>query len=602
MAPLQLGLVAAFGVYALALAFNTRASIVSVPDDVWDSFNVSVSGHLRNGAPMLAPCFARYKGDLQAADLGQCATVQTKGGDLSFASSQFGAYLNSQWGNCQATGESCTIAQLRPDILTPILDSCDQGSVPTKYVDVRSVEDVQETLRFAGNKGLRLVVKNTGHDYSGRSSAPDSLALWMHNLQPPIELDEEFTPDGCGESAGPAITFGAGQQFEGIYDFVQERGYRIVGGSSLTVGAAGGWITGGGHSILTNELGLGVDNTQQLKAVLPNGNHVTANRCQNQDLFFALRGGGGGTFAVITEMTTRVHPIQEMQFVQMTFTTLGLLAQARLMDLLVDNGLKWADEGWGGYISIVSAGVTSVFLGTALISHAEAVESMKPLKKFATTLNIGIVEVKTTENYRDEIHAFTDIINLGYGPGTAWALSSRIIQRDTFADETKGFLSSSLHDILNKPTTLLEPSTRILSICLTMPSVYSKNIPESDQPGGPGHASIAPHWRKGVWQALHFRTYDGTITNPAIVRKIAQNAHDAMRPLRELTPDSGAYINEADPWEPNHVESFWGRENYERLLGVKKSVDPGNLLMVNQGVGWDENDGSFECYPDVYVS
>ncbi|KAL4792654.1 hypothetical protein BDV19DRAFT_400467 [Aspergillus venezuelensis] len=602
MAPLKVGLIAAFGVNALALAFDKRASVASVPDDVWDSFNASVSGNLRNGEPMLAPCFARYNGELQTADLGQCATVQTKGGDLSYASGQFGTYLNSQWGNCQANGESCTLAQLRPDILTPILDSCEQGSVPTKYVDLQNVENVQKTLKFAGDRGLRLVVKNTGHDYSGRSSAPDSLALWMHNLQPPIELDEEFTPDGCDASTGPTITFGAGQQFGGIYDFVQERGYRVVGGSSLTVGAAGGWITGGGHSILTNELGLGVDNVQQLKAVLPNGDLVTANRCQNQDLFFALRGGGGGTFAVITEMTTRVHPIKEMQFVQMTFITLGPLAQAKLLDFLVDNGLKWADEGWGGYISIVSAGVTSVFLGTALINHAEAVESMKPLKKFATTLNLGLVEVKTTTDYREEIYTFADTIKLGYGPGTAWAVSSRIIPRDTFADETKDALSSSLHDILNKPPALLEPSNRILSICLTMPSTYSKDLPESDQPGGPGHASIAPHWRNSVWQALHFRTYDGTITNPKVVRKIAQNAHDAMNPLRELTPNSGAYINEADPWEPDHVNSFWGAENYEKLLRVKNRLDPDNLLMVHQGVGWDESDGRFGCYPYVDAS
>ncbi|KAL4954525.1 hypothetical protein BDW69DRAFT_205151 [Aspergillus filifer] len=544
MAPLQLGLIAAFGVNALALAFNKRVSIASVPDDVWVCFNASVSGHLRNGEPMLAPCFARYNGEVPTADLAQCATVQTKGGDLAYASSQFGAYLNSQWGNCQATGESCTLAQLRPDILTPILVTCDQGSVPTKYVDVRSVEDVEESLKFAGDRGLRLVVKNTRHDYSGRSSAPDSLAL-MHNLQPPIELDEGFTPDGCDASTGPAISFGAGQQFAGIYDFVQEHGYRVVGGSSQTVGAAGGWITGRGHSILTNELGLGVDNVQQLRAVLPNGELITANRCQNQDLFSALRGDGGGTFGVITEMTTHLHPMKVMQFVQMTFTTLGPLAQAKLLDLLVVNCFEWADEGWRGYISIVSLGVTTVFLGTALIRYAEAVESMKPLKKFATTLNLGLVEVQTTIDYREDIHTFAVTINLGYGPGTAWALSSRIIQRDTFADQTKKLLSSSLHDILNKPPALLEPSTRILSIYL----------PESDQPGGPGHAYIAPHWRNGVWQALHFHSYDGTITNPNVVTKIAQNAHDVMNPLRELTPESGAYINEADPWEPNRIQS-----------------------------------------------
>ena len=77
----------------------------------------------------------------------------------------------------------------------------------------------------------------------------------MHNLQPPIELNKDFIADGCSESSGDSITFGAGQQFDGIYDFVEPLGYRIVGGSSITVGAAGGWITGAGHSMLSNELG-----------------------------------------------------------------------------------------------------------------------------------------------------------------------------------------------------------------------------------------------------------------------------------------------------------------------------------------------------------
>jgi hypothetical protein len=83
----------------------------------------------------------------------------------------------------------------------------------------------------------------------------------MHNLQPPIELNKDFIADGCSESSGDSITFGAGQQFQGIYDFVEPLGYRIVGGSSVTVGAAGGWITGAGHSMLSNELGTSQSNS-----------------------------------------------------------------------------------------------------------------------------------------------------------------------------------------------------------------------------------------------------------------------------------------------------------------------------------------------------
>ncbi|KAL4926697.1 FAD-binding oxidoreductase [Aspergillus undulatus] len=495
MAPLRLSLIATatFTAQTSGLAFNKGMLISSITDDEWNALNASVSGNLRNGEPITAPCYARYNGELQTAD--QCT-----------------------WGIYQATGEASTLGTLRPDILTPILDPCE------------SVGDVQKTLKFAGDNKLRLVVKNTGHDYRGGARRQTH---WLRG----------FHSHGCEESTGPAITFGAGQQFGGINDFVEENGYRVIGGSSLTMGAAGGWITGGGHS-------LGVDNVQQLKAVLPKDDYITANRCQNQDLFFALRGGGGGTFAVLTEMTTRVHPKKEMQFVQMTFTTLGPIAQSKLMDVLIDSGLRWAVERWGAGTSV------------SLLSHEEADALMKPLAKFAATLNLGLVQVKSTDDYRERIHAFTDIINLGYAPGSAWALSSRIIKRDTFSNKTNASLVSSLTDILNEPPDLLGPSSRILSICLKMASVYSKNLPDSDRPGEPGLASIAPRWRDGAWQALHFRAYDGTITNPDI----------------------------ADLWEPDYVGSFCGEENYERLLGIKRTVDPDNLLM---------GDGRFECYPDV---
>ena len=68
-------------------------------------------------------------------------------------------------------------------------------------------------------------------------------------------METSFTPDGCSAAVGDVITFGAGQEFEGIYEFAHSHNYRVVGGSSSSVGAAGGWITGGGHSMLSNELG-----------------------------------------------------------------------------------------------------------------------------------------------------------------------------------------------------------------------------------------------------------------------------------------------------------------------------------------------------------
>lgn len=190
---------------------------------------------------------------------------------------------------------------------------CYQGSVPSYYIEVTSVSDVQAALAFANSTKVPLVVKNSGHDYKGRSSAPNSLALWTHTYQPAIQLETDFTPEGCSASAGDGVTIGAGQGFDGVYAFAEANDITIVGGSDRTVGAAGGWLNGGGHGVMSNTLGLGVDNALQIKAVLPNGTYVTANRCQNQDIFYAIRGGGGSTFAVNMEVTYRANPKVTLQ-------------------------------------------------------------------------------------------------------------------------------------------------------------------------------------------------------------------------------------------------------------------------------------------------
>ena len=65
---------------------------------------------------------------------------------------------------------------------------------------------------------------------------------------------------------------------------------------------------GGGHSALSPALGLGVDRVLQFKIVTPDGKYRTVNKCQDSDLFFALRGGGGGTFGVVLESTFMASP------------------------------------------------------------------------------------------------------------------------------------------------------------------------------------------------------------------------------------------------------------------------------------------------------
>ncbi|KAL4786088.1 hypothetical protein BJX76DRAFT_346522 [Aspergillus varians] len=398
------------------------------------------------------------------------------------------------------TGDSCAMRITMPDLDTPATRPCLQGSVPCML-----------TLLFAKDNGLRLDVKNTGHDYLGRSSAPDSFALWTHHIQPPIELIENFVPDQCSEAVGDVIAFGAGQQFGGVYDFANAHGYRVVGGTSPSVGIAGGWTAGGGHSMLSNELGLGVDN--------------------NQDIFFALRGGGGGTFGVVTEMSYSVHPKKSMQFARVS---LAALNEDASMQPLIDLANRPAESGTLGNASASTADYHHIL--QAIIAREE------------------------------------DLVF----PSSAWALSS---PQD--------------HDVA---------ASSGLLIYAVAPNLYSRTMPEPDLPSGPGACSITPAWRNGLWHVIFTRQFDGTPTNLSEVQQIWQTTHEIMNSLRDLTPSGVAYQNEADPFEPDPISSFWGKENYARLLQIKREVDPTNLLTVRNGVGWDEMDGRYSCYPDIKIS
>ncbi|KAL2871959.1 uncharacterized protein BJX67DRAFT_376809 [Aspergillus lucknowensis] len=583
-----------------------RASVFSVTQSDWDAFNASVSGRLHDGVPMLASCYAVYNGESQEPDPRECDILQENRGNHLFVSDQFGGYQQSNWAGCQETGENCAMSFTQPDFTTPATRPCLQGSVPRKYVDARSVEDVQKTLLFAEEKNLRLVVKNTGHDYLGRSSAPDSFALWTHHIQPAIELTEGFIPDECSEPVGDVITFGAGQQFSGVYEFANAHGYRVVGGTSPSVGIAGGWTAGGGHSMLSNELGLGVDNVQQIKAVLPNGTYITANRCQNQDLFFALRGGGGGTFGVVIEMSFLVHPKKPMQFARLSIAGLDEQIISDFFSIVIANADKWASEGWGGYILPAPVGgVSTLSLGTTLLDLSEAQASMQPLIELANrpanpgTLGNATVITADYYNILQAIIAREEELIL---PSSAWAFSSRLVTRESFVgEENQQQLSSGLHGILTTAQGQNVPASSALLMYAVAPSLYSRTMPETDLPGGPGAASITPAWRNGLWHVIFTRQFDGSTTDPSTVQEIWQTTHDIMNPLRDLTPGGGAYQNEADPFEPDPVNSFWGQENYARLLQIKWDIDPTNLLTVHNGVGWDETDERYSCYPDIKV-
>jgi len=143
---------------------------------------------------------------------------------------------------------------------------CGQGDVPVYGVPVETADDISACVKFACQNNLRLVIKNTGHDFLGRSTARGALSIWTHKMKN-ITFSDNFVPEGGSEGVGSTVTLYAGVQLTELYTAVAIHNKSVVSGMAHSVGAAGGYIQGGGHSPMANLFGQSTDNAIEYKVV-----------------------------------------------------------------------------------------------------------------------------------------------------------------------------------------------------------------------------------------------------------------------------------------------------------------------------------------------
>ena len=186
-------------------------------------------------------------------------------------------------------------------------------SQPSVYaVEARNATDVAATVNFARKNDLRLVVKGGGHSYQGTSNAPDSLLIWTRRMDE-IVMHDSFVPKHCETEIQPqrAVTMGAGIYSLQAYEAVTTKvGAYVQGGGCTNVGFAG-LCQSGGFGNFSKYYGTVASNLLEAEVVTADGEVLTANACTNADLFWALKGGGGGTFGIITKLTLQVHELPE---------------------------------------------------------------------------------------------------------------------------------------------------------------------------------------------------------------------------------------------------------------------------------------------------
>ena len=269
---------------------------------VWNQLNATLGGALIKGVPAASICYFNGTGGHDGAACDELAANWTN--SYTHLDDPIEIFSPVYQGlTCQPTS---------------LYDSgkCTQGGYPAYTVNVSTTAQLQIAVNFARNTGIRLVIKNTGHDFSGKSGGAGSLSAWVHNLK-----DISFIPsfdDATTDYDGPAFKAGAGVQVYEIYAAARDHGLVVIGGEGQTVGAMGGYVQGGGHSPLSSLHGMAADQVLNYEVVTADGRFVTANAKENPDLFWALRGGGGSTYGVVTSATIKAHP--DMRVTSTTFS------------------------------------------------------------------------------------------------------------------------------------------------------------------------------------------------------------------------------------------------------------------------------------------
>ena len=179
-------------------------------------------------------------------------------------------------------------------------------------IAAQGTADVVAAVNFAREHNLRLVVKGGGHSYQGTSEAADSLLVWTRHMSA-INLHDAFVAQGGAgrQTPQPAVTIEAGAMWIDAYDAVTTRGGRYVQGGGCTTVGVPGLVQGGGFGNFSKQFGTAAVGLIEAEIVTADGRVMIANAHQNADMFWGIKGGGGGSLGVVTRMTLRTHDLPQ---------------------------------------------------------------------------------------------------------------------------------------------------------------------------------------------------------------------------------------------------------------------------------------------------
>ena len=537
----------------------------------WAQLKTQVDGNLLKPADMLSACVT----DAQNSD---CGVARKELGNPFFIGDKPGGTQVSGWLNAWSPKPSAyAVAAHRP-------------------------EDVAAAVNFARTHRLRLAVKGGGHSYQGTSNAPDSLLVWTRAMHT-ITLHDAFVPAGSDKAPVPAVTIEAGAMWVDAYDAVITKAHRYVqGGGCMTVGVAG-LIQSGGFGSFSKRYGTAASSLLQAEVVTADGKLRTVNAAQDADLFWGLKGGGGGSLGVVTKVTLRTHDLPNFfGFAGMTIKAASDEHFRRLLARFVD---FYSDSlftpQWGEGVTITADNVLDISMASAALSTEEAQQVWKPFLSWiaseGSAFSMKAPEIESHAAFKQwDVAAMrgSRAIKLDDRPG------ANPIHAWWTGDEEQVGMFLYRYDSLWLPQSLLTPASR--------PALATALFDASR------HMAVRLHFNKGLAggapdaiarsrdTAMNPRAMDafclaiiatgGAPRYPGLPQPNDQTkaGHDAKAVdqataiLRAIAPGAGSYVSESNFFNANWAREFWGT-NYRRLATVKAKYDPDGLFTVHHGVG-----------------